>query len=244
VEGEVQRWIGERDLVLTSLSIGDRSVAVQLLGSDEPPAAAVLADELVDELGQGVEVTVRWSQSSTGAATTGEPAPAGGTEADRVRARVERWLATAGTATGAAYRIVELDVGDEEVVAVVSGSVAPPPSGTLAGEVAGVLGRDVTVTVRWLQELDLAGGSGESVQQRAERLVTAWLGPRRSVRLLGVSASPSLVTVDLASSGTPLGVPALRSLLTEAIDDVRVDVRVVPMTALAEQPDAGPPAIE
>jgi uncharacterized hydrophobic protein (TIGR00271 family) len=243
VAADVSRWIGDRDLEPTAIDVTGRAVTVELRGSDEPPSAYDLAEHLVDEVGPDVEVTVRWSQSAKGEAQAGRPPVVEVGEVELVRPFVETWLATAEAATGAQYTLVDLEVSDGNVVVVVSGSAAPPPSARLAGEIADSLGRDVTVTVRWLQELDISG-SGETVQQRAERLATAWLGARRSVRLLGVSADRSLVSVDLASDGDPLGVGVLRDVMRDAFGDVRVDIRTVPMQSIDAVVVPPVPAIE
>ena len=117
-------------------------------------------------------------------------------------------------------------------MSVVGGPVAPPPSATLADDIAAELGVPVTLTVRWVQQLAISG-SGEPDELRVERLVDAWAGARSSVRVLDVTVRGGVAIIDLATDGTPLGLDVLdRTIRSEIGDAAGVDIRSVPLQSL------------
>lgn len=68
-----------------------------------------------------------------------------------------------------------------------------------------------------------------------ERLVTAWVGPRTSVRIIATDLTGGEqvgwnATVDLATADTPLGLDRLAELLKRTLPgDVTVAVRTLPL---------------
>ncbi|MDG2112200.1 MAG: hypothetical protein P8N02_06255, partial [Actinomycetota bacterium] len=134
---------------------------------------------------------------------------------------------------GLSFELLSIDVSDDnDVEVVVGGPEAPPPSATLADDLAAELGAAVSLTVQWVQQLAIAG-TGESNQQRVTRLVDTWAGARTSVRVLGVSVRGGVAVVDLATDGTPLGLEVLDRLIRREIGDTSgVDIRSVPISSL------------
>ena len=54
-------WLGEdREIRIVSISVDDDDVSVELVGSDSPPPAALLASQIGAAVGRPVVVTVRW----------------------------------------------------------------------------------------------------------------------------------------------------------------------------------------
>ncbi len=233
ISAEVDRWKVGTDLDVDELTVDGDIVTVALVGSDSPPDPFDLARALVEEVGPDVEVVVRWAQRAQGVARADSPPALGTDPVAAAREPVLRWL-NAAAIDGVSFELLELTVSeDAEVEVVVGGPIAPPPSATLADDIAAELGVAVTLTVRWVQQLAIAG-SGEPDEQRIERLVKAWAGARTSVRVLDVTVRGGAAVVDLATDGTPLGLDALdRVIRAEIGDPTGVDIRRVPLESLA-----------
>jgi uncharacterized hydrophobic protein (TIGR00271 family) len=230
VTAEVAQWLGNRDLDVDEVRIDGTRVSVDVRGPDEPPAAFELARSLVDQLGDGVEVEVRWSQQASGVARA-DAAPADSvTPMQAVVEVVEGWLESSSV-DGARFELLDTIIAEDEVELVVGGPEPPPRSETLADDIAEALARSTTVTVRWVQQLDYTDGS-ETIDQQITRLATAWVGPRNLVRVLDVGVREDQVVVDLASAGDPLGVDVLVELVQSVLPEVTVDVRSVPLRPL------------
>ena len=123
-----------------------------------------------------------------------------------------------------------------------SGPAAPPSSPELANDVAEAVGAAVTLDIRWIQSFDPTLAD-EPPTDRVERLVTAWVGRRSSVRVLSTAVSGSStagwsVLVDLAAASQPVGLDALRAVLVDALPgNVSVSIRTTPLEVI-DQPDA------
>ena len=70
---EVELWLGNKDLEVTTLDVIGTAVTVELTGLDEPPEAYALATRLVPVLGADAEVTVRWDARAQGSASASAP---------------------------------------------------------------------------------------------------------------------------------------------------------------------------
>lgn len=237
IRAEVDRWTTGTDLEVEDLSVLGDVVTVALVGSDAPPEAFVLAQGLVEEIGPDVEVVVRWAQRAQGRARADSPPAFQGDPVAAAEGPVRAWLDRAG-ADGVLYELLDLSVGqDGQVEVVVGGSQPPPPSGTLADEVAVELGGEISLTVRWVQQLAIAG-QGESDQQRIGRLVESWAGARSSVRILSVHVRGRVAVIDLAVDLSPRGLDVLDRLVRRDLGDgAGVDVRAVPLSSLEPLPD-------
>lgn len=233
VVAEIDRWKAGTDLDVDELSIDGQVVTVALVGSDQPPLAFELARSLVEEIGPDVEVVVRWAQRAQGVARADSPPSLGNDPEAAAEGPVLSWL-DAASIDGLSFELLELAVDQNGVVeVVVAGPVAPPPSATLADDIADELGGEVSLTVRWVQQLAIAG-SGESDEQRVTRLVDAWAGARTSVRVLDVSVRGGVAVIDLATDDTPLGLDVLDRLVRQEIGDAGgVDIRAIPLSTLA-----------
>jgi hypothetical protein len=233
----VADWLGPADLEVTELEVAAQRVTVELSGLGEPPPAYELATRLTPVLGERAEAVVRWDQRSQGVAQAGMPPPA---DPDDVAHDVIATWVEGLAVEGYVFDVLGVAVEGQTVHVDLSGPVAPPPSATLADDVAAALGTGVDVSVRWLQSFD-PGLNGELPVARLERLTRAWIGPRAGVRLIGAAISGDLATVDLATDGTPLGVTRLRTLLIEHIEAVeRVEVRTLDLAVAAVVDDEFP----
>jgi uncharacterized hydrophobic protein (TIGR00271 family) len=240
ITAEVDRWRAGTDLEVDEIDVDGDVVTVAVVGSHPPPDAFVLARALVDEVGPDVEVVVRWAQQAQGVARADSPPQLGDDPVAAARIPVLGWL-DAASIDGVAYELLELEVSDDgEVEVVVGGPLAPPPSATLADDVAEVLGGEVELTVRWVQQLAIAG-DGETDQQMLARLVDTWAGSRPSVRILDVSVRGGVAVIDLATDGTPAGLDVLDRLARRDLGEAAgVDIRSVPLTSLTPAPRTAP----
>jgi uncharacterized hydrophobic protein (TIGR00271 family) len=229
---EVDRWKTGTDLEVEDLTVEGDVVTVAVVGSDQPPGPFELARALVEEVGPDVEVVVRWAQRAQGVARADSPPSPADDPVAAATGPVLQWLDTASI-DGLSFELLSIDVSDDnDVEVVVGGPEAPPPSATLADDLAAELGAAVSLTVQWVQQLAIAG-TGESNQQRVTRLVDTWAGARTSVRVLGVSVRGGVAVVDLATDGTPLGLEVLDRLIRREIGDTSgVDIRSVPISSL------------
>ena len=229
---EIDRWKAGTDLEVDELTVEGDIVTVALVGSDSPPDPFDLARSLVDEVGPAVDVGARWAHRAQGGARADSPPALGSDPVAVAREPVLRWLGAAAV-DGLSFELLELTVSDEaDVEVVVGGPVAPPPSATLADDIAAELGVPVTLTVRWVQQLAISG-SGEPDERRVERLVDVWAGARSSVRVLDVTVRGGVAIIDLATDGTPLGLDVLdRTVRSEIGDAAGVDIRSVPLQSL------------
>ena len=232
IGAEVDRWKAGTDLEVDDLVVDGDVVTVAVVGSDPPPDPFSLARALVEEVGPDVEVVVRWAQRAQGVARADSPPSLADDPIEVARGPVLQWLDTASI-DGLSFELIELDVSENnDVEVVVGGPEAPPPSATLADDIAAELGGGVSLTVRWVQQLAIAG-TGESDEQRIARLVDTWAGGRTSVRVLDVSVRGGVAVVDLATDDTPLGLAVLDRLIRREIGDAAgVDIRSVPLTSL------------
>ncbi len=235
---EVELWLGNKDLEVTTLDVIGTAVTVELTGLDEPPEAYALATRLVPVLGADAEVTVRWDARAQGSASAGTPPAADPTEV--ATPVLNDWLA--GIANeGIVLELLEVTVSEGQVDVVVSGPAAPPSSPELANNVADAIGATVTLDIRWIQSFDPTLAD-EPPADRVDRLVNAWVGRRSNVRVLstavnGSSSNGWSVLVDLAAAGQPLGLDTLRSVLGEALPGtVSVSIRTTPLEVI-DQPD-------
>jgi hypothetical protein len=153
-------------------------------------------------------------------------------------APVEAWLEDANS-EGLIFELLEILADGDSIDVVVGGPIAPPASRTLANEIAENLGRPVTVTVRWLQQLAV-DGSSLTPQQRIERLTQAWIGARTGIRVLDVRVNAGGVGIDLATDGAPAGLDVLDRLASESAGDVPVVIRSVPLTTIDPTPVSVP----
>jgi len=234
VTASVDMWLVGTDLAITNLDSdngADATVNLDLAGLDEPPEPFALATALAPLLGDTVAVNVRWDQRAQGSATADRPPTADDT--DVATATLTTWVATLAD-TGVGLDLVEVSVNGDDVTAVVSGPVAPPSDPTLPDTVAEALGRPVTLAVRWIQTID-PNAPNETPADTLRRLVTAWVGPRTSVRVIATDLTGSEqagwnATVDLAAAGTPLGLDRLDDLVQRTLPgDVTVAVRTLPL---------------
>lgn len=235
---EVELWLGNKDLEVTTLDVIGAAVTVELTGLDEPPEAYALATRLVPVLGADAEVTVRWDARAQGSASAGTPPAADPTEV--ATAVLNDWLA--GIANeGIMLELLEVTVTEGQVDVVVSGPAAPPSSPELANNVAEAIGATVTLDIRWIQSFDPTLAD-EPPGNRVGRLVNAWVGRRSNVRVLSTAVTGSSsngwnVLVDLAAAGQPLGLDTLRNVLAEALPGtVSVSIRTTPLEVI-DQPD-------
>ena len=235
---EVELWLGNQDLDVTTLDVIGTAVTVELTGLDEPPEAYALATRLVPVLGADAEVTVRWDARAQGSASAGTPPAADPTEV--ATAVLNDWLASIAN-EGTMLELLEVTVTEGQVDVIVSGPAAPPSSPELANNVAEAIGATVTLDIRWIQSFDPTLADEPPVD-RVGRLVNAWVGRRSNVRVLstavtGSSSSGWNVLVDLAAAGQPLGLDTLRSVLAEALPGtVSVSIRTTPLEVI-DQPD-------
>ena len=184
---------------------------------------------VVEEVGPDVEVVVRWAQRAQGVARADSP-PADDPER-AAREPVLQWL-SAASIDGLVFELLDLTVDGDRVEVVVGGPEPPPPSATLADDVAALVGGEVSLTVRWIQQLAIAG-SGESDERRVTRLLDAWAGARTSVRVLEVSVRGGVAVIDLATDGTPSGLEVLDRLVRAELGEAAgVDIRAVPLATL------------
>jgi len=234
VTASIDMWLVGTDLAITNLDIdngADATVNLDLAGLDEPPEPFALATALAPLLGDTVAVNVRWDQRAQGSATADRPPTADDT--DVATATLTAWVTTLAD-TGVGLDLVEVSVNGDDVTAVVSGPVAPPSDPTLPDTVAEALGRPVTLAVRWIQTID-PNAPNETPADTLRRLVTAWVGPRTSVRVIATDLTGSEqagwnATVDLAAAGTPLGLDRLDDLVQRTLPgDVTVAVRTLPL---------------
>jgi len=232
ISAEVDRWRAGTDLDVDELSVDGGVVTVALAGSDQPPDAFDLASALVEEVGPDVEVVVLWAQRAQGVARADSPPQLTLDPVDIATGPVLRWL-DAASIDGLTFELLDLEVTEGlDVEVVVGGPEAPPPSATLADDIAAELGGGVTLTVRWVQQLAIAG-MGETDQRRVGRLVDTWAGARTSVRVLEVHVRGGVAVVDLATEGMPLGLEVLDRLIRSEIGDAAgVDIRAIPLTRI------------
>lgn len=228
---EVDLWLDGRDLDVTQLDIIGTQVTVEVTGLDEPPAAYDLATRLVPLLGIDAEVTVRWDARAQGSASAGTPPAAD--PVDVATDVLETWV-NETAATGIVLELLDVTVDGERVGAVVTGPVAPPPTPDLPDRVAQAIGGEVTLSVRWIQSFDPTLAA-EPPADRINRITTAWIGARTSVRIVATDVTGSdtagwNVLVDLAADGTPLGLGTLHDTLRTALPGtVTVTVRILPL---------------
>jgi uncharacterized hydrophobic protein (TIGR00271 family) len=234
IAATIDELLGDRQLEVTDLSLDGTKVTVELTGLDEPPSAYDLARGLEPLLGDDAEAIVRWDQRAQGIARADTPPPPD--PADVAGDVINEWI------VGLAVDGVQLDVLDIEydngdVNVVVSGPEAPPRDPDLSGEVADAVGSDVVLNVRWIQSFD-PGLAAEPADVHLERVVTAWIGSRSSVRLIATNIAGSDVYIDLGAAGTPLGLETLRRIGLEAIEGAeRVEVRLLPLELVEIEPD-------
>ncbi|MEC9225342.1 MAG: DUF389 domain-containing protein [Actinomycetota bacterium] len=120
---EVELWLGNKDLEVTTLDVIGAAVTVEITGLDEPPEAYALATRLVPVLGADAEVTVRWDARAQGSASAGTPPAADPTEV--ATAVLNDWLADI-TSEGIMLELLEVTVTEGQVDVVVGGPGAPP----------------------------------------------------------------------------------------------------------------------
>ena len=234
VAATVSEWLGSLQLDVTDVEVQGATVVVELTGLDEPPGAHRLAQRLVPVLGDDAEAIVRWDQRAQGVARADTPPAAD--PAEVARTVIDTWVA------GLAVDGVHLDVLDVEydthdVNVVVSGPEAPPPDPDLSSDVADAVGGTVELNVRWIQSFD-PGLIGEPADQRLERVVQAWIGPRSSVRLIATQITGPDVLIDLGAQGTPLGLDTLRRIGLDTIEGAeRLEVRLLPLELAEIGPD-------
>jgi len=141
---------------------------------------------------------------------------------------------------GYIFELLDVTVDAGSVDAVMSGPYAPPTSRTLPDDVAGALGTEVTLNIRWIQEFD-PSVAGELPETRLERLVASWIGRRPGIialRTAITTGESTSITIDLATDADPLGVDVLRALLADAFGvNTAVTIRTVPITVLDSDPE-------
>lgn len=230
----VDDWIGDLQLTRVRLDVDGTVVTVELTGLDEPPRTIDLAENLVPILGPDAEVVVLWDQRAQGRARAGvDPPP----EPEVVaRTVIDGWAASL-VDRDIVLEVLDVTVDDGRVEVVVGGPVAPPSTPTLSDEVAAALGTDVDLAIRWIQTV-ASTATGELPEVALERIVTAWIGPRASVRLIGASIDGTVVRIDLGADGRPLGVTTLRRVVLDTIEGATtVEVRLLPLTLIDSSPD-------
>lgn len=235
VGATIDAWLGTSQLDVDGFTIDGQRVTVDLTGLDEPPDAYVLAKQLEPVLGEGAEAVYRLDQRSQGEARADvEPVA---DPADVAREVLVDWIDRLA-ADGVALELVggvEYDGG--EVVATVSGPSRPPGDTNVTNEIADAIGRDVTLQLGYIQTFD-PGLDSEPPEDRLDRYVTIWIGGRASVRAIATSIEGSNVLIDLGADGTPAGLDALRRIALESVEGAeQVQIRLLPMTVLAAEPD-------
>lgn len=224
----VDDWLGARPLEISSLDIDGSTVRIELTGLAKPPPAHSLATALVPLLGADAEAIFTWDQRAQGTARAGAPEAADPTEA--ARGVVEEWL-TRLAVSGSQLELVGISVDGDRVSVDVQGPAAPPAAPELPNQIAAAIGQAVEVKLVWDQTFD-PGLGGEAADERLERVVRAWIGPRASVRLVATSIEGSTVSVDLGAEGIPLGLDVLRRRGLAAVEGAeRIDIRLLPLTA-------------
>ena len=234
VAATVTDWLGGLQLDVTNVDVEGATVKVELTGLEEPPSAFRLAQRLVPVLGEDAEAVVRWDQRAQGVARADTPPAAD--PAEVARAVIDDWV-EAVAVDGVQLDVLDVEFDSGDVNVVVSGPAAPPPDPDLSGQVADAVGATVELNVRWIQSFD-PGLIAEPADVRLERVVSAWIGPRSSVRLIATQIAGPDVLIDLGSQGTPLGLDTLRRIGLESIDGAeRVEVRLLPLELAEIGPD-------
>ena len=230
----VDEWLGDLRLDVDQITIDQGRVEVEVTGLDEPPAVFELATALVPLLGDDAQAVVRWDQRAQGEAQAGVEPAADPTEV--ARQVLDDWLAGL-EADQVLLDLVELSYSNGEVSATVSGPNPPPRDPDLSDRVAGAVGADVVLRLRYLPAFD-PGLGGEAPADRLARHVTAWIGDRASVRLVATTVDGPNVLIDLGAEGTPLGLEVLQRIALAAVDGARgVEIRLLPLEVIAPVPD-------
>ena len=230
----VSEWLGGLQLDVTNVDVQDTTVTVELTGLEEPPSAFRLAQRLVPVLGDDAEAVVRWDQRAQGVARADTPPAADPVEV--ARSVIDEWIAALAV-DGVQLDVLDVEYDRPDVNVVVSGPEAPPPDPDLSGQVADAIGATVELNVRWIQSFD-PGLIAEPADERIERIVLAWIGPRSSVRLIATEIAGPDVLIDLGAQGTPLGLDTLRRIGLETVDGIeRVEVRLLPLELAEITPD-------
>jgi uncharacterized hydrophobic protein (TIGR00271 family) len=224
----IDEWIGGLDLTVDSFVVENSTVTVDLIGLDEPPRAFVLANELEPVLGDDAQVSVRWSQRSTGFAAAGQTEADSLTAVERVEPIAAAWMTD--TLSGD-YELLNVAVSSSRVVLEIAGPTPPEPDAELATAVSEALQTDVKMSIQWVQRLGVGGSQDPDVI--AAETVDGWIGPRSSVSLIAVATTAGVVTVDLAAIEDPLGMARLVDALETRLAPRAAVVRV----ARLESPD-------
>ncbi|MDP8976396.1 MAG: hypothetical protein M3N28_08560 [Actinomycetota bacterium] len=220
INDAVRRWLGPgTDLQIRRVSLDGSAVAVELAGSQVPPATSALADALVPTLGSDASVRIRWSQRTSDAAREGTvPTPAArvANDTETLRPTVEAWLHTARD-RGAGLEILSMRRDGNHVTVEVGGPTAPPPARSLAAGLAAERRQRTKVTVRWSPRQEFAASShSESTTApttlRARQAVDSWARSRPEAVVLGLTVANGVATVDLAAQEPP---PDLAALVAE-----------------------------
>ncbi len=233
VRGVVSDWLGGRSLEILELTIDGDEVTLDLAGPDEPPRPFLLARDLVGIVGPDPVVDVRWLQVATGTASADDAPAQSLTLRERIGPAVLDWFSEQGD--GGRYELTGAELNGSSLDLDVVGPEAPIPTDDLTRQLAEVLGRPVTVAVRWIPVLDVNSGQ-LSPEEEATRITGDWIGPRTSVSLAGVRVTEADVIVDLAAVGDPLGLSRLNDALEHQFAGRDVTVR---LTSLESAPVTG-----
>jgi uncharacterized hydrophobic protein (TIGR00271 family) len=234
VAAAVDDWIGNAQLDVTDIAIEGSTVTVELTGLEQFPPPFELAQRLVPMLGDQAQAIVRWDQRDLGIARADIEPPED--PVDVARAVIDNWIAGLA-ADGVVLDVIDVDLTDGVLTAVVSGRTSPPAAPGLPDEVATAIGADVELKVRYIQSFD-PGLAGEPTAVRLERFVRTWIGARSSVRYVAASIDSSIVVIDLAADGKPQGLDVLQRLALDAVTDAdRVEIRLLPLSVVDVGPD-------
>ncbi len=202
---EVARWLESAGaLEATGVTVDNQRVVVELVGNEPPPSAHSLATALVDDLGDDVEVELRWSQRTV--STVGDPAPDREVAQDQKEAWqqvVEVWLAG-----WTDFEVLAIVLDGSRVTVDVAGPRPPPDVDSLAALAAERLGHSADITVHWIERRSYRPGSGQRVPpgrvaERAQAVASAWTEGRPGLDVVAVDVVDDVVTVDIAGEQAP-----------------------------------------
>ncbi len=221
VSDVIETWVGSRDLTIDNFNVDEANVTVDLVGLDEPPRAFELANDLESVLGDDAQVSISWSQRSTGFAIAGQSEDESLTAVERIEPIAVGWITENFDDS---YELLEVSVSARRIVLEIAGPSAPQPDDQLEAAISAALNAKAEVSVQWVQRLGTNGSLDPDVI--ATETVEAWIGPRSSVSLIAASTTTGVVTVDLAAIEDPLGLVRLVEALETRLSGRSALVRV------------------
>ena len=193
------------------------------MGPEAPPASRALASDLVDELGDTVEVRVRWLQRSEPPEDDGGSGE--GITEEALVPLLERWLAD-GAGEGPVDRLGDVSLEGDRLSVDVIGPVAPPSAAALVTLAESELGTTLDVSVGWTEQRVFQSDAPPDASVTLRDAIARWVREQPGLTLIDVTVDGDSVTVDLAGAEAPANADDLVEIAERELGGpARVQVR-------------------